>query len=88
MKILISNSAKDEVSIDIKLTGSKEAVDRVSAFLSCLDYNGAVGHSATFALPWDGDGSDKLKVEGIDHKAYRDRVSDISETKTGVEIVR
>ena len=88
MKILISNSAKGDVSVDITLSGSKDAVDRVCAFIAALEYNGAVGHSATFALPWDGDGSDNISVKGLDLKAYKDRISDIKETKTGVEIVR
>jgi hypothetical protein len=89
MKVLISKSAKPEQSeVNITLKGNKDCVDRLCAFLACIDYNGAVGHSATFALPWDGDGDDKINITGIDHKAYKDRIKDLEETKTVVEIVK
>lgn len=61
MKINIALSAEPDVEKTITLKGSQNAIDRILAFLGMLQYNGAVGHSGTFGLGWDGDGSDKLE---------------------------
>jgi hypothetical protein len=62
--------ADDKVSVDIKLTGNKACVERVLSLFGMIQFNGNVGHSGVFGISWDGDGSDKIKVEGPipDHK--------------------
>ncbi len=73
MKIKISLSkAKPEAERTVVLKGSQECVDRVATFLGMLVYNGNIGHSGVFGLGWDGDGSDKLDVDGIDDAVNKD----------------
>jgi hypothetical protein len=70
MKLSEILSDKDEVTVTVKLTGKPACVERIMSLLGMIAYNGAVGHSGTFGTWWDGDGSDKIKIEGPipDHK--------------------
>lgn len=64
----------DDMDAKVKLSGSKECVRRVQRLLACIEYNGGVGHSGTFGIAWDGDGADKIRIDGlpkdIDHKQF------------------
>ena len=65
MRIHIStSSSKPQTSVDIKISGSEENVQRVLSLLGMIQYNGAVGHSGIFGITWDGDGADNIKIEG------------------------
>jgi len=57
-------AAADEVEVSLKLIGKPECVERVMSLLGMIAFNGAIGHSGIFGISWDGDGSDKIKVEG------------------------
>ena len=48
---------------EYKMTASGEVLNRLEMFLRVLITAGNVGHSGTFGMGFDGDGSDKLKVE-------------------------
>jgi hypothetical protein len=75
MKFLIEKGAAEEMllkarndsDVELRLTikGSREAVNRVAALLSCIEYNGNVGHSGMFGISWDGDGADRIEISGI-----------------------
>lgn len=54
-----------EITAKVTITGSQECVERVLALLYLVDHNGKVGHSGTFAIGWDGDGSDRVNIEGF-----------------------
>lgn len=41
---------------------SPEIMERLERFLALLHYNSSFGHSGLFAMPLDGDGSDKVVV--------------------------
>lgn len=53
-----------EVTRTITLTGTPERVQRVINLLLMVRNFGGWGHSGTFGIAWDGDGSDKIQVEG------------------------
>ena len=53
----------DEQTVDLKLTGNKEMIQKVLSLLSQLSYNGSIGHSGHWYISCDGDGSDYLKME-------------------------
>jgi hypothetical protein len=55
----------DDVDAKVTLSGSKECVRRVQRLLACIEYNGGVGHSGTFGITWDGDGSDHIRIDGL-----------------------
>lgn len=43
-----------------EITATPDVMKRFERFLALMHYNG--GHSATFGMPFDGDGSDVLKT--------------------------
>lgn len=45
------------------ITTSPGIMRRIERFLALLHHNSRFGHSATFAMPLDGDGEDKVTVE-------------------------
>lgn len=50
------------------ITAPAALMRRVERFLALLHYNSGFGHSGLFAMPLDGDGSEKVKVEGLDKR--------------------
>lgn len=62
----ISISKEEEITRTVSITGKPEVVNRVLTLLAMIEYNGAVGHSGNFSIAFDGDGSDKIKLEGVD----------------------
>lgn len=63
MKTVLSMSKVENVTVDIKLTGSEEFVAQVLWHLKAIEYMGSVGHSTMLGIDVDGDGSDRLRVE-------------------------
>jgi hypothetical protein len=59
------------------ITASKEVMQRFEKFMCFLHYNG--GHTATFAMPFDGDGSDRFECDPPPDKGTRDwsHISDV-----------
>ena len=57
---------------------------RIERFLAMLHWNSAHGHSGTFAMPLDGDGSDKVSVSPVPQ--FSDEVSLIAGVGYDVEI--
>ena len=66
------------------ITAPEEVMDRLEAFLAFMHYNG--GHSGLFAMPFDGDGADKLKVEPPPPEKYRKPSGAIADAGGSVEI--
>jgi len=64
MKIQINK--KETVEATITLTGSPECVRRILTLLAMIETNGGNGHSGTFGISWDGDGNDKISINGIE----------------------
>lgn len=50
-------------TIELKLTGNEEMINKVLSLLSLVAYNGNIGHSGYFFISCDGDGWDRLKIE-------------------------
>ena len=48
-----------------------EVMLKIRRWLSWMHYNTAWGHSGTVAMDLDGDGSDRVRVEGMDHEPQR-----------------
>ena len=51
---------KEMITKTFEITATPNVMKRFERFLCSFHYNG--GHSGTFAMPFDGDGSDVLKV--------------------------
>lgn len=49
----------------VTISGEPEKVNRVLALLAMIQFNGHVGHSGIFGISWDGDGSDKIDIDGL-----------------------
>ena len=62
MKTLLSVSASEEQEVTVTIKGSSAVVRNVLMLLASLDWASSVGHSGTYAIPIDGDGSDSLSV--------------------------
>lgn len=52
--------------LDLTLRGTEESLRKVLSLLAQLQYNGRVGHSGTWYIHFDGDGSDFLDVQPAD----------------------
>lgn len=50
------------------ITASAVLLRRIERFLALLHYNSGFGHSGLFAMPLDGDGNEKVKVDGLDRR--------------------
>jgi hypothetical protein len=72
-----SAAKPNQVSVNLTIEGGAECVDRLLSLIGMLQYNGNVGHSGIFAIPWDGDGADRIKVKG-DLPNYVDAWSEAS----------
>ncbi len=58
--------AKDDEQVyTLKITCSGQAGKTLINLLAAIEYNTQVGHSATMAAFFDGDGSDKVSIEGL-----------------------
>lgn len=77
----------DDVDAKVTLSGSKECVRRVQRLLACIEYNGGVGHSGTFGITWDGDGSDHIRIDGLPKDIDRKQFEAQSNYGGEVEVV-
>jgi len=68
------------------ITAHPDMMDRFEAFLAMLHYNG--GHSGLFAIPFDGDGNESLKIEPPPPEAYKKGVDGVAGTGASVEIAQ
>ena len=69
--------AEDPLKVTVTIGGEREKVERVLALLYLVYRNGEVGHSGTFGIGWDGDGNDKIDLEGME--SYKDKFHDLAE---------
>lgn len=60
----------DTKQITVTITGSPNVILRIERFLALLHLSSIWGHSCTAAMDLDGDGSEKVRVSGIDVKAH------------------
>lgn len=58
--------SSDEQSINIKVIADESTMIRFKRLLFMMQHAGNVGHSGLFAMTVDGDGSEYIRVEGID----------------------
>jgi hypothetical protein len=77
----------DDVDAKVTLSGSKECVRRVQRLLACIEYNGGVGHSGTFGITWDGDGADRIRIDGLPKDIDRKQFEAQSNYGGAVEVV-
>lgn len=67
-----------------KITGTEDALKKLETFLAFFNYN--CGHSCLFAMPFDGDGNDVLKVDPPPHQSLKEKVDKIGSYGFNVEI--
>ena len=67
-----------------RISASPEVMDRFERFLSFFHYNG--GHSGLFAMPFDGDGADCLKVSPAPPKENGKEMHEVSGSGADVEV--
>lgn len=60
MKTLLSISADTEVTVTLR--GNQETINTALMLLASLEWASSVGHSATYAMPIDGDGGTQFSV--------------------------
>lgn len=58
------------ITKNFSITATPSVMKRFERFLCFLHYNG--GHSAVFGMPFDGDGSDRLRVDPAPEKVNQD----------------
>ena len=56
----------ERITRTFEITTSIEVMKRLERFLALLHFNSNFGHSGIFAMPLDGDGSDKVSVKGME----------------------
>lgn len=76
-----------DTELKITLRGSEECVQRVKALLALISLNGGWGHSGIFGISWDGDGADKLQIEGFDPAEFKDLAQALGDGGRSVEYV-
>ena len=69
------------------ITASAVLLRRIERFLALLHYNSGFGHSGLFAMPLDGDGNEKVKVDGLDRRLAFE-VDALGDVGYDVEIAR
>jgi len=66
------------------ITATPDTLHRFETFLALMHYNG--GHSGCFAMPFDGDGHERLKVEPAPNESLRGPAGKIGGTGATLEI--
>lgn len=69
---------------EFAIVASPHVLERFERFLALLHHNSNFGHSGLFAMPLDGDGSEKISIEPI--PKFANEVELISGVGGGVEI--
>lgn len=62
---LVTAANKQVQYLDLRISGSPEAIQTITNLLAVIEWNCQVGHSATVGAFFDGDGADKITIEGI-----------------------
>ena len=72
------------------MTGSEEVLDRVETLLAAIQWAGDVGHSTTYAIDIDGDGSDRMKLDGatLDQAALGEYLEDLADSGVEPELIQ
>ena len=65
IEVALKKADENEDSYTVTISGRSDAVRHLLAFMKIIEYNGNVGHSATFAMGWDGDGADQVTISGL-----------------------
>lgn len=60
--------------INVTIRGDEESMLRLKRLLAWLHWNSRWGHSGTVAMSLDGDGWDKIEIDGIDLTPYKSYV--------------
>jgi len=66
------------------ITATSDTLHKFETFLALMHYNG--GHSGCFAMPFDGDGHERLKVDPAPDESLRSPAQKIGGTGASVEI--
>lgn len=81
---------RDKVRFSVTIETDELTTLKILRFLSCLYWYTQWGHSATLAMDIDGDGADRVKIEGFDldqFRGYADYLSKRVGRTTSVEYV-
>jgi hypothetical protein len=62
------NEGNKMITKTITITTDSTMMKRIERFLALLHYNSCFGHSGLFGMYLDGDGWEKVKVEGLDRR--------------------
>jgi hypothetical protein len=55
----------DAEVLDLRVTGTPEALKTLTNLLAAIQWNTNVGHSCKVAAYFDGDGADKIRIDGL-----------------------
>ena len=64
--------------IAVSIEANDHTMLKIERWLAWLHLNTRWGHSGTVAMDCDGDGADRVSVDGIDIYAHRDFVDNLS----------
>ena len=81
------DKSENELTITVR-SSTPEVLERFKALMTLLDRSGNWGHSGTFGMALDGDGSEQLSIEGVDHDEYRRGVNAVNGVGYDIEIVQ
>lgn len=77
---------KNAITKTFTITASPEVMRRFERFLAFFHYNG--GHTGTFAMDFDGDGSDYMKVDPPPAQEFGGDAVRIGGCTSGIELAR
>ena len=87
---LQARSSKYEAEVTLTIKGNADVVERVKALLFTMGWASGVGHSGFFGTDVDGDGADRLYVEGLskdEEKEYAKLANALSDYGGHVEAI-
>lgn len=65
IKQLAVLDGRDTQKMTLTIEGTEEALKTVANLLAALQWAGSAGHSGKFGCFFDGDGADKISIEGL-----------------------
>ena len=71
-------AAAEQETLEISITASPDMLKRIVNLLGVIQWNSSVGHSATVGTFVDGDGADRITVDGLPDGDYRDMAEALS----------
>jgi hypothetical protein len=75
---------RETQTLDLKIEATPEAMKTIVNLLAAIQYNTGVGHSCTIGAFFDGDGADKVWVEGLPDNLGKEMASACSSHGDGV----